>query len=285
MTAAYPSTRRHSSASPMAIDGSSAICSLRRDASSRMSSGTTIGSAERAMSSHSAVTIRSFSTAERSPIPDIGPNISVAILTPHCKPVQMIRASLALVNTRHSNLPDVDAVFRTHSIARMLCTDTQMNWLIVRFLCGFLAVSHLTAPVADPVLEPDATFKSLTRPLQTDGPTIPPATSLTRPAYRRRRFGLMTFPARRGIVDQKRGHRGDHPNSEADQTEAMRPVHNRHDSVSISRRRYFTHSSPTPTRYQISASRICSLPERAVIGSLEGSRLQLPSTSRYCSSR
>jgi hypothetical protein len=37
-----------------------------------------------------------------------------------------------------------------------------MNWLIVRFLCGFPAVTHLTAAVADPVLEPDATFKSLT---------------------------------------------------------------------------------------------------------------------------
>ena len=40
-----------------------------------------------------------------------------------------------------------------------------MNWLIVRFLCGFLAVTHLTAAVADPVLEPDATLKSLNRPL------------------------------------------------------------------------------------------------------------------------
>lgn len=271
MTAAYPSTRRHSSASPIAIDGSSAICSLRRDASSRMSSGTTIGSAERAMSSQSAVTIRSFSTAERSPIPDIGPNISVAILMLHCKPVQIIRASLALVNTGHSNPPDVDPVFRTHSIARMLCRDTQ-------------ELADRPVPVRVPRrFPPDGSrggsgprarchFRESNRPLQTDGPTIPPATSLTRPAHRRRRFGLMTFPARRGIVDQKRGHRGDHPHSEADQTEAMRPVYSRHDNVSISRRRCFTHSSPTPTRYQISASRICSLPERAVIGSLEGSR-------------
>jgi len=36
----------------------------------------------------------------------------------------------------------------------MLCTDKQMNRLIVRFLCGLLAVAHLTAAVANPVLEP-----------------------------------------------------------------------------------------------------------------------------------
>ena len=31
----------------------------------------------------------------------------------------------------------------------MLCTDKQINWLIVWFLCGLLAVADLTAAVAD----------------------------------------------------------------------------------------------------------------------------------------
>jgi hypothetical protein len=82
-----PSTRRHSSSSSMATDGSAFISSNRRDASLKYSGGRTIGSFEAAISSHNCVTMRSFSAVGKLRRLEISMLMATTYVTPVEAPV------------------------------------------------------------------------------------------------------------------------------------------------------------------------------------------------------